>query len=130
MEKISERINKIIENESVSVRSFEHKIGASNGLISKSISKGTDINSIWLSKIIESYPNYNAEWLLTGIGDFLKPNDLSHKNFPSNKTACPFCKEKDERIAELKDHISTLKDKISSLDKAAASQNSNYSQSA
>jgi hypothetical protein len=126
MQKLSDRISTIIENEHISTRSFEVRIGASNGLISKCILKGTDINSIWLSKIIEEFPMYNPGWLLTGIGEMIIDEPAS---LPTN-APCPRCKEKDERITELKDHISTLKGKISSLEKASVASNSNYSQTA
>ena len=70
--KIFDRISKLINNEGVSVRSFEANIGCSNGTIAKCLSKGTDVSSIWISKIVEKYPQYNAEWLLTGEGEMLK----------------------------------------------------------
>jgi phage repressor protein C with HTH and peptisase S24 domain len=65
---ISDRIKQLIDNEDISVRALEQKIGCSNGVISKCILKGTDINSNWVSKIIESFPHYSSEWLLTGNG--------------------------------------------------------------
>jgi len=50
---------------------FEQSIGCSNGVIGRCILKGTDISSVWLSKIIEVYPQYNARWLLTGKGNMI-----------------------------------------------------------
>ncbi len=38
-------------------------------MIGRAISKGTDITAEWLSKIIDAYPDVNAEWLLTGVGE-------------------------------------------------------------
>lgn len=71
MEKISDRILKIANRENISVRALEQKIGCSNGVLSKSIQKGTDISSLWVSKIIETMPQYNAQWLLTGKGEII-----------------------------------------------------------
>jgi len=71
MKKISDRILKIVQNEGISIRSLERKISCSNGVLAKCIQKGTDINSLWLSKIIETLPAYNADWLLTGRGEML-----------------------------------------------------------
>jgi phage repressor protein C with HTH and peptisase S24 domain len=48
------------------------RIGASNGMIGRAISKGTDITSEWLSKIIDNYPDVRAEWLLTGHGEIFQ----------------------------------------------------------
>ncbi len=74
MTKISERIALIIENKGISVRSVEQSIGCSNGVISRCLSKGTDISSLWASKIIEIFQDISAEWLLTGEGTMLKEN--------------------------------------------------------
>ena len=70
--KIVERIALIIKEKKISVRAFEISIGASNGLIGRAISKGTDISAEWISKIIEVMPDISATWLLTGEGDMLK----------------------------------------------------------
>lgn len=79
MSNIVERIRYIIDNKSLSVRAFEMSIGASNGLIGRAISKNTDINAVWLSKIVEAYPEINSEWLLSGRGgiynDIVKEDD-------------------------------------------------------
>lgn len=72
---ISDRIKQLIDNEDISVRALEQKIGCSNGVISKCILKGTDINSNWVSKIIESFPNYSSRWLLTGTGLMISKNE-------------------------------------------------------
>lgn len=67
-----ERISQLIESESLSVRAFEISIGASNGAFGRAIKNGTDVSSEWLSIIIEKYPQYSAEWLLTGKGEMLR----------------------------------------------------------
>lgn len=68
MENISDRIALIIKEEGISIRAFEQHIGCSNGVISKCINKGTDISSLWVSKIIETFPKIDPKWLLTGEG--------------------------------------------------------------
>jgi hypothetical protein len=78
MTKISDRILQIINNEGISVRSFETIIGCSNGTIAKCVSKGTDVSSIWITKILENYPQYSAKWLLTGKEE-LKTTNVSQK---------------------------------------------------
>ena len=102
---IAERISQFIESQSVSVNSFEKTIGASNGLIRKSIANNTEIQGKWLTQIAENYPNLNVEWLLTGRGQMLKPEG---KNAD---TACALCAEKDRTIAALTDQIEA-KDEI------------------
>lgn len=73
MKSISFRINQIAEKEAISIRKLEQRIGCSNGVLSRAILKNTDISSIWVSKIIEEYPGYNSEWLLTGKGGMFRP---------------------------------------------------------
>jgi phage repressor protein C with HTH and peptisase S24 domain len=83
MSKIVERIALILENKGLSVRAFEINIGASNGMIGRAIAKNTDISAQWLSKIIEIYPDVNANWLLTGKGEIFAtktPQKVSDEN--------------------------------------------------
>ncbi|WP_345081645.1 S24 family peptidase [Nemorincola caseinilytica] len=72
MSSILERINKIAEHEKVTISSIETRINASKGVLSRSLRTGTDISSKWLTAIVENYPLYNAEWLLTGRGEMLR----------------------------------------------------------
>lgn len=117
MEKISDRIYKMIRNEGITNRAFEQKIGYSNGLISKFIKNGqskdekdfTDINGRWLSIIIETFPKYNASWLLTGKGSMLVGESTGTERIsipdPEIKKSE---KLKDQLIASLKAQVETL----------------------
>lgn len=67
-----ERIGEFIEYEGISVRAFEQKILASNGLIRRAIANKTDIQGKWLSLIVDKYPHINPEWLLTGRGTMIR----------------------------------------------------------
>jgi hypothetical protein len=69
---ILSRINKIAEAEGITITSLEKKIGASKGVLSRALSKKSDIQSKWIQSMVENYPLYDAEWLLTGKGDMLK----------------------------------------------------------
>lgn len=72
-----ERIKQIIENEGLSVRKFEEIISCSNGVIAKSLKNKTDISVKVLISIKENFPQYSAEWLLTGEGDMFVSKDVS-----------------------------------------------------
>lgn len=72
MENILQRIKQISDIEDVKITALESKIGASKGVLSRAIKNNTDIQSKWISKIVENYPQYDAEWLLTGHGDMMK----------------------------------------------------------
>ena len=67
-----ERISQFIQNQGISVRSFEQSIGASDGMIRRAINNNTDIQSKWLSSIADNYPNLSIDWLITGRGSMLK----------------------------------------------------------
>ncbi|MFV0248646.1 MAG: helix-turn-helix transcriptional regulator [Tenacibaculum sp.] len=77
---ISKRIKEIIENQNISVYSFEKKIGASEGVIRRAIKNNTDIQSKWLMLISNNYPDIDANWLLTGKGSMEKQKILMSEN--------------------------------------------------
>lgn len=70
--KILPRVQQIASNEGITISVMERTIGASKGVLSRAIAKGTDIQSKWLGVIVEKYPQYSGEWLLTGEGNMLK----------------------------------------------------------
>lgn len=67
-----ERLSQFIDSLNVSVRQFEGKISASNGLIRKAIANKTDIQSKWIVRVAENFPQLNLDWLFTGQGEMLK----------------------------------------------------------
>lgn len=69
MKTIIQRIEEYLISRKIRVRQFEISIGISNGAISKAIKKGTDIQSKWLSNIVDIYDDINPTWLLTGKGE-------------------------------------------------------------
>ncbi len=87
MGNISDRIALIIKEEGISIRAFEQHIGCSNGVISKCINKGTDISSLWVSKIIETFPKIDPKWLLTGEGTMLSPSSATSNSITSSKSS-------------------------------------------
>ena len=69
--KILPRIKEIALKEGITIGALERVIGASKGVLSRAIANGTDIQSKWIQAIVENYPQYSAQWLLTGTGDML-----------------------------------------------------------
>ena len=68
---IVQRINQLIENEGITATKLEKMIGASKGVLSRAITKDSDIQTKWLTPIVENFQHYNTDWLLTGKGDML-----------------------------------------------------------
>ena len=93
-----ERISKFIENQGISIRSFEQKISASNGLIRKAIANHTDIQSKWATAIVVNFPQINPEWLLTGNGKMLLEKEYAAdgKSNPAVKPQAADHKKKGE----------------------------------
>ncbi|MGK6349805.1 hypothetical protein [Parapedobacter sp. DT-150] len=83
------RIKEISNKEGVSVTALEASIGASKGVFSRALANGTDIQSKWLVKLAENYPQYSPEWLLTGNGKMSKADiarDLPENYAPNDLT--------------------------------------------
>lgn len=72
MSTLLQRIQRIADNEGIKITALEKIIGASKGVLSRAISNGTDIQTKWIQSIVENYPRYSADWLLTGHGSMLK----------------------------------------------------------
>lgn len=75
MEDILTRISKIAELEGITITAMEKSIGASKGVLSRALKNKSDIQSKWIQIIVEKYPTYNSEWLLTGKGEASKNPD-------------------------------------------------------
>lgn len=65
------RIGFYAEKKGISIRKIEVEIGASNGTLSKAISKEKDVLSEWIAVFVKKFPDVNPVWLLTGEGNML-----------------------------------------------------------
>lgn len=72
--KILPRIKELADQEGITIGALERSIGASKGVLSRAINNGTDIQSKWLQAIVEKYPLYSAQWLLSGEGEMKQQN--------------------------------------------------------
>lgn len=72
MENFLSRIVQFIENEGITLTFFEREIGASKGVLSRALRNNTDVQSKWLSIIVEKYPQLSPDWLLTGKGSMYR----------------------------------------------------------
>lgn len=72
METLVDRIAQIASNERISIGKLEQVIGASKGVISRALTNKSDIQAKWIKCIVENYPLYSIDWLITGEGAMLK----------------------------------------------------------
>jgi SOS-response transcriptional repressor LexA len=68
----TERLKQFIDYKGLSNRKFSEAAGLSNGFIGKV----KEIGSSKLSSIVDSFPELNLEWLVTGRGEMLKKEVL------------------------------------------------------
>lgn len=92
MENILKSFIKVAENEGIKITQLEKNIGASKGVLSRAIANNSDIQAKWFLKLVENYPKYNFEWLITGKGNMLKEEQENLQIISSNrKTQDPNC---------------------------------------
>lgn len=90
MAKILDRISEIAAHEGITIGALERNIGASKGVLSRAIDKGTDIQAKWIVQVVENYPQYSAQWLLTGEGSMLKKDEVPGKVSYDPKVGTPY----------------------------------------
>ena len=67
-----ERLQYYMENRGINDNQMTVAAGLSIGLLSKLKKSGKGMSSTNIEKILSSYPDLNAEWLLTGRGEMLR----------------------------------------------------------
>lgn len=75
-ENLLKRIKIISNQEGLTITKLESMIGASKGVISRALANNTDIQSKWISAIAKLFPQYSAEWILTGHGSMKKEDNF------------------------------------------------------
>jgi len=117
--KTIQRLTYFVETKGLSLNKLSVQIGVSNSYFSKMVRNNASIGSDILEKILRSFPELNAEWLLTGAGemtnDLLKVGEIdqdllkvTHEELPPGP--CRQCEGKDQMIAALQDTIQALKE--------------------
>ena len=76
MSNIVSRVKDYIDFKGLSVRKFEELVGFSNGAFATQYKNNKSIGSDKIENILQSFPELNAEWLLTGKGPMLKNKEI------------------------------------------------------
>ena len=90
--------------------------GLSVGLLGKLKKNGKGMSSLNIEKILCSYPDINASWLLTGKGDMLVPNvplgdtppQVEEKAVSKDNKNIPYSQTKSEKISSTEDTTAFL----------------------
>jgi transcriptional regulator with XRE-family HTH domain len=100
---ISQRLRLFLDNLGIEQQEFANALGISKQVVSNAINGRTKYpKSDFLIQIIDSYPNLNIYWLLTGSGEMYVTESL-------------FTEENHRLLEALKAENSKLKDKIIEL---------------
>lgn len=66
------RIAILIDHYRTNISSFEKECGLSNNSIGSAIRRNTSIKDETLNKVLSTFKEVSAEWLLTGEGEMMK----------------------------------------------------------
>lgn len=77
------RIKKIIEHTGLSERAFAEIIGVKQNTLNQQLKGERGLSLETISKILISYENISAEWLLRGSGEMIKENN-DNKEMPQS----------------------------------------------
>lgn len=91
---LEQELYNLLKVKILNLKKFLEKTGLKKGFVDKS-HINSSASDIYLSKILESYPEINAEWLLTGKGEMLKPNvkEKQHNKSVANSVALSVANE-------------------------------------
>lgn len=78
-----ERVKKIIETKSKSVREFSSMIGVKQVTLNQQISGSRSLSLDVVIAILNSFEDISAEWLLRGSGEMIKENN-ANKEMPQS----------------------------------------------
>lgn len=81
---VKQRVEEFCKVNKLSIREFERKIDVSYGYFSHLKSNGVSHEKV--KKIIFAFPTLNIDWLLTGKGEMLRPNQVQNINGDHNTT--------------------------------------------
>lgn len=72
-----ERLTLLLKDEKI--RSFEKRMGFSNGSLAKVLAEKRSLGSDRLETILQKNPTWNANWLLTGEGTMYKGGEVERR---------------------------------------------------
>jgi len=72
--KLIHRVKEFLDYKNLSMRKFDLSIGLSDGYTQRTLKNKGSVGSDAIEKIIETYPEINPYWLITGNGDMTTYN--------------------------------------------------------
>lgn len=109
MTTIKERLISIAEFEGLSIRAFEERCGLGRGNISN-MGPNSAIGSDKLTKILDTFPDIDLNWILTGVEQ--KPVDGTDVWEGTNSLLLDKVIKQAEEIGRLKERIKQLEQRL------------------
>jgi transcriptional regulator with XRE-family HTH domain len=102
---LRERLQAFLNHRNLSQGKFEKAVGLSTGFVNNI---GDGISTQSLLKILEAYPDLNATWLLTGVGDMelVESKELSEGNPGYEKPASSQMPA--DLLTQIEDHANSI----------------------
>lgn len=109
---VIERFKEYLDYKGVANYRAEQECGLSNGLIKNALSAGSSLGSDKLEKILSTYTELSAEWLLRGVGSMLL-DDRQQSGGENNKyfVICKLLLENRQKDNELYSELAKLMSK-------------------
>lgn len=109
--KIIDRIILFIHHKNLSMRAFDSSINVGNGYTSKQSKSKASVGSDVLERIIDTYPELNPLWLITGKGEMIIDiQTVDSEPTPLGNSIDKILEYKIERIVSRQ--LQTLSDKL------------------
>lgn len=109
---VEKKLNKIRNNQH-----FGDILGVNKQNLSSLLNDKKSFSQYYIDKICNAFPEVNAEWLLTGEGEMLKPQSQTIINSKAGRDIVQTQHAKDtEIIKTLKEQIEDLKQQLNSKD--------------
>jgi hypothetical protein len=109
--KIIDRIILFIRYKNLSMRAFDMSIGVGNGYTSKQSKSGASVGSDVLERIIDTYPDLNPLWLITGKGNMILDIEKTEEPLPDyGESIDEILENKIKRI--VKEQLKEFSDKL------------------
>lgn len=109
MGKFIERLQLFMEKQGINDNQMTVKAGLSVGLLGKAKKSGKDMAAESIEKILYSYPELSAEWLLAGRGEMLKAETDSGTQTPDTfMQLVETIRQQAEEIGQLREQLERM----------------------
>ena len=72
------RVKKFLDSKGIKIAELQNKTKIDRSQISRSFNQQTDLGTMSLEKIANAFPELSIQWVVTGKGEMLVGEDLSH----------------------------------------------------